>query len=104
MCTFTVDPQSLMALGKALAQLGGSMQGMQAPTDPRLLGGQEVEDAVYGFASTWNYGIQLLDKHVDNLAANLEKAAINYAQTDTNVEKAEVRLEQRLSKIASEGR
>lgn len=87
MSTFTVDPASLLALGGTLGGLCAQMQAMEhvSCTYQGLLGGSSLEGEVEHFCSDWQYGVGLLEQHMENVVQNLYKAAATYTASDQHV-------------------
>ncbi|HWE12539.1 MAG TPA: hypothetical protein VG365_03455 [Solirubrobacteraceae bacterium] len=87
MATFTVDPTSLQALAGTLGGLCGQMEAMPAVASgfEGLLGGRALEGEVEHFCSNWDYGIGLLQQHMQHVVQNLGKAAATYSSSEQHV-------------------
>jgi hypothetical protein len=90
MSTFTVDPASLDALARTLADLGGQMTSFSSlPTgEAGAVGGAALASEIEHFAGHWKYGVSLLEQHMKAVVENLAKAAGNYEQSDQHVGEA----------------
>lgn len=87
MSTFTVDPPSVRQLAGRLGQLCAEMQGMQnvAAGYDGLLGGQALDGEIQSFCGNWDYGVGLLQQHMQHVVQNLGKAAAMYASSEQDI-------------------